>query len=50
MSASNPLPGWYQVSMAIGRVTFREILREKVLYNVLLAHSCCCLWGFSRPG
>lgn len=31
-----PVPGWRKVTMAIGRVTLTEILRDKILYNVLL--------------
>jgi len=36
MKASPAVPGGYQVSMAVARVTFFEILRERVLYNIVV--------------
>lgn len=36
MSDPARIPGWKNVTLAIGRVTLTEILRDKVLYNVLL--------------
>lgn len=36
MISKNRLPGVARVALAVGRVTFSEILRDKILYNILL--------------